>query len=115
MSPVLICIVDALPVELLVLVLVDIRAFFPFLGDLHRLEFVMLMIGHRSAPPLRKRRYPAPLVTSILRWRGPPPQSILGAESADDRSHQHEHGEPMAGVDRRHHRLPALDGAGGGH
>ena len=35
LAPELIGVVDAFPVELLVLVLVDIRAFFPFLGDLH--------------------------------------------------------------------------------
>ena len=55
LAPELVGLLDALRVELLVFVLVDEGALFPLLRDLHGLDFVVLVLGHLSAPPYATR------------------------------------------------------------
>jgi hypothetical protein len=50
-APELVRLVDALPVELLVFVLVDEGSLFPFFRDLHGFDFVLRVLGHLSVPP----------------------------------------------------------------
>src|SRR5665811_556811 len=64
---------DALLVELLVRALVDEGAVLPFLGDLHRIQFVMLVLGHPSVPPYADATFAA-----FLKSR---PSSVYGGRS----------------------------------
>ena len=111
LAPELVRLIDALLVELLVLVLVDEGVFLPVLRDL-----VDSFLRHRPAPPYALRSLIMKL-TLIMNGSeagdNHAPQRELrfsGSEGSNDRAHDDEYREPMAGIDDCHNGLRATKG-----